>query len=225
MTYRCLNVLVFLVALAFAPAARACEVALAFAIDVSGSISDEDYRVQMSGLAEGLRDPMVSHTLARGDSAVMVLLWSGQGEQLVAIDWRHMTSEAHVAAFATEVESLPRPFGRSATALGEALGAVAAAMTVAPACDRMVVDISGDGRSNEGILPRHQQDALELMNVTVNAIVVDAEGGDIHTYYETEIIQGPDAFSVVVTDSSDYASQMRRKLYRELAIQLASISP
>ena len=223
MTYRCINIFVTIVAIALAPAARACEVALAFAIDVSGSISDEDYRIQMNGLAEGLRDPMVTHTLARGDSAVMVLLWSGRGEQLVAIDWRHMTTEAHVASFATEVENLPRPFGRSATALGEALGAIAAAMTQAPACDRLVVDISGDGRSNEGVLPRHQRDALELMNVTVNAIVVDVEGGDVHNYYENEIIHGPDAFSVVVSDSDDYASQMRRKLYRELAIQLASI--
>ena len=222
MTYRSIYLIVTFVALAIAPAARACEVALAFAIDVSGSISDQDYRIQMSGLAEGLRDPMVSHTLARGDSAVMVLLWSGRGEQLVAIDWRHMTTEAHVASFAAEVESLPRPFGRSATALGEALGAVAAAMTQAPACDRLVVDISGDGRSNEGVLPRDQRLALEAMNVTVNAIVVDIEGGDIHSYYENEIIHGPDAFSVVVSNPDDYASQMRRKLYRELAIQLAS---
>lgn len=221
MTYRSIYLFVTLVALAIAPAARACEVALAFAIDVSGSISDDDYRIQMSGLAEGLRDPMVTHTLARGDSAVMVLLWSGRGEQLVAIDWRHMSSEAQVAAFASEVENLPRPFGRSATALGEALGAVAAAMTQAPACDRMVVDISGDGRSNEGVLPQNQRDALELMNITVNAIVVDVEGGDVHNYYETEIIRGPDAFSVVVSNPDDYASQMRRKLYRELAIQLA----
>ncbi|MEM9317749.1 MAG: DUF1194 domain-containing protein [Pseudomonadota bacterium] len=223
MTYRSIYLIVTLVALATASAARACEVALAFAIDVSGSISDEDYHIQMQGLAEGLRDPMVTHTLARGDSAVMVLLWSGRGEQMVAIDWRHMTSEASVASFAAEVESLPRPFGRSATALGEALGAVAAAMTAAPSCDRYVVDISGDGRSNEGVLPRYQREALQLMNVTVNAIVVDVEGGDVHDYYEAEIIHGPEAFSVVVADTGDYASQMRRKLYRELAIQLVSL--
>lgn len=223
MTYRSIIKVLTLVAIVCAPAARACEVALAFAIDVSGSISDDDYRTQMHGLADGLRDPMVTHTLARGDSAVMVLLWSGRGEQLVAIPWSHMLTEAHVAAFADQVENLPRPFGRSATALGEALGAIAAAMTEAPACDRLVVDISGDGRSNEGVLPRHQRDAMTLMNVTVNAIVVDVEGGDVHDYYENEIIHGPDAFSVVVADAADYASQMRRKLYRELAIQLASI--
>lgn len=223
MTFRTLNLIVTLVALAIAPAARACEVALAFAIDVSGSISDGEYQTQMRGLAEGLRDPLVSHSLARGDSAVMVLLWSGQNEQLVAIDWRHMDSELAVANFADEVERMPRPFGRSATALGEALGVIAASMTAAPDCDRYVVDISGDGRSNEGILPRHQQAALAITNVTVNAIVVDVEGGEVHDYYENEIIQGPDAFSVVVTHHDDYAAQMRRKLYRELAIQMASV--
>lgn len=224
MTFRSLNILLTIVFLAFAPAARACEVALAFAIDVSGSISDEDYRTQMQGLADGLRDPMVAYTLARGDSAVLVLLWSGRGEQLVAIDWRHMLTESHVAAFAAEVESIPRPFGRSATALGEALGAIAAAMTRAPACERLVVDISGDGRSNEGILPRHQQEALDLLNITVNAIVVDTQGGEVHSYYEEQVIRGPDAFSVSVADVSEFAAQMRRKLYRELAIQMAALN-
>lgn len=70
MTYRSIYLFVTLVALAIAPAARACEVALAFAIDVSGSISDDDYRIQMSGLAEGLHDPMVTHTLEIGRAHV-----------------------------------------------------------------------------------------------------------------------------------------------------------
>ena len=223
MTYRSIYVLVTFVALAIAPAARACEVALAFAIDVSGSISDEDYQIQMRGLAEGLRDPMVTHTLARGDSAVMVMLWSGRDEQYVAINWRHMGDEASVAAFASEVERMPRPYGQSATALGEALGALAEAFMVAPACDRYVIDISGDGRSNEGVLPDDQRVLLTAMGVTVNAIVVDVEGGEVHNYYEDRIIAGPDAFSVTVAHSDDFAAQMRRKLYRELAIQLAAL--
>lgn len=221
MFFRLLAPIVASATLALAPAARACEVALAFAIDVSGSISDQDYRIQMRGLAEGLRDPMVSYALARGDSAVMVLLWSGTREQLVAIDWRQMNSEVDVAAFSAQVENLERPWRQSATAIGEALEASAAAMTRAPICDRYVLDISGDGRSNEGALPELQRNALTAVNLTVNAIVVDTHGGDIHDYYESSVIHGPDAFAVVVRNIEDYAAQMRRKLYRELAIQLA----
>lgn len=223
MSYRTLSAFFTIVVLAIAPAARACEVAIAFAIDVSGSISDEDYLIQMQGLAEGLRDPMVTHALASGDSAALVLLWSGHGEQAVVIDWRHLSDEAAVAAFASEVARVPRPFDQGATALGEALAMIAAVMAAAPACERYVVDISGDGRSNEGILPDDQRAALAALNVTVNAIVVDVEGGDIHEYYETRIISGIDSFSVAVTDVRDYAEQMRRKLYRELSIQLAAI--
>ncbi|MBF9035214.1 DUF1194 domain-containing protein [Rhodobacterales bacterium HKCCE2091] len=214
--------LLTIVAIAAAPAARACEVAIAFAIDVSGSISDQDYRVQMEGLAEGLRDPMVAHALYNGNSAVLVLLWSGHQEQLVAIDWRQMQTQSDVAQFATDVASLPRPWSQSATALGEALDAAAAAMTRAPRCERYVLDISGDGRSNEGVLPELTRESLAAVNLTVNAIVVDTEGGDVHNYYRDRVIHGPDSFSVTVAHVDDYASQMRRKLYRELAIQLAS---
>lgn len=223
MSYRKLLLLISFVALVSSTAARACEVALAFAIDVSGSISDQDYRIQMQGLAEGLRDPMVVHTLARGDSAVMVLLWSGHGEQLVAIDWRQIDSDVDVAAFAAQVENLPRPWARSATAIGEALEATVAVMSRAPVCDRYVLDISGDGRSNEGVLPELTRGTLATVNLTVNAIVVDVEGGDIHDYYQTSVIHGPEAFAVVVTSFDDYAAVMRRKLYRELAIQLVSL--
>ena len=212
-----------LAGLIFAPALRACEVAIAFAVDVSASISEADYQVQMRGLAEGLRDPMVAHALARGQSSVLVLLWSGHSQQLVAIDWRTMDSEVDVAAFAAEVENLPRPWASSATAIGEALHASAAAMTRAPVCDRYVLDISGDGRSNEGVLPEVQRDVLTAVNLTVNAIVVDVHGGQLVSYYERQVIHGPDAFAVVVTNIDDYAAMMRRKLYRELAIQLVSV--
>ncbi|MBF9031203.1 DUF1194 domain-containing protein [Rhodobacterales bacterium HKCCE3408] len=223
MTYRALSLLLTICVLAYAHAARACEVALAFAVDVSGSISDTDYRIQMRGLAEGLRDPMVINALARGDSALMVILWSGHGEQVVAIDWRQMNSDIDVTAFAAEVENLHRPWSQSATAIGEALEASAAAMTRAPVCDRYVLDISGDGRSNEGDLPELQRDALMAVNLTVNAIVVDTTGGQLHRYYESSVIHGPDAFAVVVQNIDDFAQVMRRKLYRELAIQLVSL--
>ena len=39
---------------------------------------------------------------------------------------------------------------------------------------------------------------------------------------DDRVIHGEDSFSVTVAHVDDYASQMRRKLYRELAIQLAS---
>ena len=46
--------------------AIACELALLLAVDVSGSVDTREFRIQMDGLATGLRDPMVSEALVRG---------------------------------------------------------------------------------------------------------------------------------------------------------------
>ena len=40
-------------------AGAACAIALALTVDVSGSISEREYRLQMDGLAEALRNPAV----------------------------------------------------------------------------------------------------------------------------------------------------------------------
>ncbi|MEL7203729.1 MAG: DUF1194 domain-containing protein, partial [Pseudomonadota bacterium] len=57
--------------------ARACDIALVLAVDVSGSVDNTEFRIQMDGLAEGLRDPSVSEALVVGEAAIMVLQWTG----------------------------------------------------------------------------------------------------------------------------------------------------
>ena len=54
-----------------APAASACDVALMLAVDVSGSVDGTEYRIQMDGLAAGLRDPIVSEALVRGQARLI----------------------------------------------------------------------------------------------------------------------------------------------------------
>ncbi len=63
--------LVFLVVLAGPTVARAadqaadpaCDLALLLAVDVSGSVDPQEYRIQMDGLAAGLRDWQVRTAL------------------------------------------------------------------------------------------------------------------------------------------------------------------
>ena len=63
--------------LCLAPPALACDLALALAVDVSGSVDSTEYRIQMDGLAAGLRDPIVSEALVRGQARVMLVQWTG----------------------------------------------------------------------------------------------------------------------------------------------------
>ena len=101
--------------------AKACDLALALAVDVSGSVDPGEYRIQMQGLAEGLRDSTVSEALVRGEAEVMLIQWSGSSRQEVSLPWRKLTSFEDVAALADEIEALPRAWRNFSTAIGEAL--------------------------------------------------------------------------------------------------------
>ena len=197
-----------------------CEVGLIFAIDASASVDAADFRVQLSGVAEGLRDPVVTDALVRGQAALMVVEWSGHSRQRALLDWHRMSSPQHVQAFAAQLELLERSSQRQATAIGEALAFSAAAFNRVPDCERRVIDISGDGESNEGRLPRHLRAHMQSQDITVNALVLDVRNEGLTDYFLRNVVSGRDSFAITAFGISDFAAKMRLKLYRELAIQL-----
>ncbi|MEO1141799.1 MAG: DUF1194 domain-containing protein, partial [Pseudomonadota bacterium] len=63
--------------------AKACNIALALTVDVSGSVNSEEYALQMNGLAAALRDPTVADALVKEKASVMLVQWSGTSRQKV----------------------------------------------------------------------------------------------------------------------------------------------
>ena len=123
-----------------------------------------------------------------------------------------------MAGFAQAVEDVPRVVPAGATAIGEALAACARLLEQAPAASRrQVIDIVGDGRSNEGIAPQAVRDHLAAAGITINGLCVLHEEADLVATYTAEVIGGPDAFALPCQDYSDFADAMRQKLTREIA--------
>jgi Ca-activated chloride channel homolog len=87
---------------------RACEVALLLAIDVSGSIDAGEYALQTQGLAAALEDPAVTEILLRGQVALAVTHWSGQGRQALVMPWRRMLSMDEIRGFAARARAAAR---------------------------------------------------------------------------------------------------------------------
>ena len=201
-------------------ASARCELALIFAVDASASVDPEDFRIQLSGVADGLRDPIVTDALVRGQAALMVVEWSGHSRQRALLDWHRMQSPAHVQGFAASLETLQRTTEGQATAIGEALAFSAAAFSTVPDCDRRVIDISGDGESNEGRLPRYLRARMQSEDITVNALVIDSHDEGLTDYFLRNVVSGPESFAITAFGVNDFAAKMRLKLYRELAIQL-----
>jgi hypothetical protein len=192
------------------------ELALVLAVDGSASVTYDEFGLIAGGMAAALRDPAVAAGLT-GTSVLSLLLWSGTGQQDVVTNWTRIATADDLAAFADGVDSMPRTVRAGATAIGEALLASLTLLAQVPAIPkRNVVDIVGDGRSNEGIAPGPIRDRMAAADITINGLCVLHEEPDLLTSYTAEVIGGPGAFAVTCRDYKDFTAAMRQKLAREI---------
>ncbi|MEL7258931.1 MAG: DUF1194 domain-containing protein [Pseudomonadota bacterium] len=205
--------------------ARACEIALVLAVDVSGSVDHEEYRIQMQGLADGLRDGSVAEALVTQEAAVMVLQWTGSSRQRVVTPWTRITDFDVLEEFAARVEAAPRVWRNFSTAIGEALAFAGAQFADVPDCERWVIDISGDGSSNEGIDPKEVHKILGVSNIIVNALVIEGAEPLMTEYFWENVILGNGAFVITANSYEDYPNRMQRKLLREVTKQISGKRP
>lgn len=212
---------VFALCLSAAPV-QACELALALAVDVSGSVDPQEYEIQMRGLAEGLRDGVVSEALVRANAQVMLMQWSGSSRQRISVPWQTISTFEDVDALAQRIEDTPRAWRNFSTAIGEAMRMLEPELAANP-CKHLVIDISGDGQSNEGLTPIEAQKSLRPHSVTVNALVIETSEEDLTSYFWENVIMGEGAFVVTANGFEEYPAKIRKKLQREVVVQLAEL--
>ena len=197
--------------------AEACETALVLSVDVSGSIDEGDYLLQIGGIASALSDPEVVEALVEDQVALAVVQWSGVDGQAVVIDWQRMLTADQVADFADRAAHLSRAVQGSSTAVGEGLRFAMAQFAAVPDCRRKVVDISGDGQENAGFSDaKARAEAIEA-GIIVNALAIEdaGAGAPITAYYRRWVIT-PGGFVFTARGLMDYPRTLRLKLLREL---------
>ncbi len=212
-------------AFCLATPAAACDLALLLAVDVSGSVSRDEFRIQSDGLAAALRDGLVAEALIKARAQVAFLQWSGSSRQEVTIPWTTIETYADLQALAERIETDRRLWRDYSTAIGEALTLGQEQFADVPDCKRQVIDVSGDGSSNEGIEPRERHAALRAANITVNALVIEGSEPDLDVYFWENVIIGEGAFIITANGFEEYPSAIRRKLIRETTKQVAWVYP
>lgn len=196
------------------------DLALVLAVDGSASVTYEEFGLIAGGMAAALRDPaVVKGLVGEGRAALLsLLLWSGQGQQDVITPWTRVASPEELGAFAQGVEDMPRTVRAGQTAIGEALLASLTLLGHAPAqVKRAVVDVVGDGRSNDGIAPGPIRDRMAAAGITINGLCILHEEPDLLASYTEEVIGGPAAFAIICPDYPAFAEAMRQKLTREVS--------
>ncbi len=205
--------------------ARACDLALILAIDVSGSVDPTEYAIQRDGLARALADSVVAEALVRSRARVAVMQWTGASRQEVTVPWMAIDTHEDARALAAAAAADPRVWWQFSTAIGEALAVSVALFDAVPECRRRVIDISGDGVSNEGRPPETMRAALRAAGVVVNAVVIETDDRDLRGYFWENVIHGEGAFVVAASGFEQYAARIREKLIREVADQIGAAPP
>jgi Ca-activated chloride channel homolog len=203
---------------------NAVDLALVLAVDASASVTYDEFGLIAGGMAAALRDPAIIAGLIGGPakaSLCSLLLWSGAGAQEVIANWTQITSPADAHAFADTVDNMPRVVRAAQTAIGEALLAALTLLSHLPDLPtRQVVNVIGDGRSNDGIAPSPIRDRMAAAGITINGLCILHEEPDLLTSYTDEVIGGPGAFAEVCPDYPAFAAAMHRKLARELIVPI-----
>lgn len=199
------------------PTARACDIALVLAMDVSGSVDAFEYQLQAEGVAQAIRDPAVTDALVRGQVALAVVQWSGLGEQAVTLPWTRVDDPIQAARLAGRIAGMPRAFGGGNTAVGAAIDFAAALFAEVPDCAHWVIDMSGDGDENEGLTAAQARQAAYARGIAINGLAIEAAGPatPITAFYRRWVMT-PGGFVITAAQHLDFARAMTAKMLREL---------
>lgn len=208
--------------------AQTCRLALSLAMDVSASVDETEYAQQRDGLAAALEhEDVISAIFGVPDATIALHAyeWSGRRNQAEVLGWTIIRNPSHLSQLAAQLRKTTRSQTEFPTSLGSALGYGAVSLGKSPPCNRKTLDVSGDGRNNDGFAPEHAYNSFDFSQITVNGLAIGGADGEILPYYLKEVIHGPGAFAEFAIDYSDYARAIRQKLIREIGAQhLASFT-
>ncbi len=191
---------------------------LVLLIDVSASVSKLEYRLQIEGLAAAFRNPVVHEAIqASGGIAVCVVQWAQRTYQYKSVDWTYLRLDTDALQLAQQIASMPRQTPSGQTAIGSALiFGLNELNTNSYAGLRRVIDVSGDGRSNDGFPLEQARETVLQHGVTINGLAILNEVSDLKEYFHSELIGGHGAFVMTADNYADFPRAMREKLIREI---------
>lgn len=201
---------------------------LVLAVDTSKSMNDREMAIQRQGYIAALLDDDVMAAIQRGYHgriALTYMEWAESDHQHVVVDWTLIADKADAEAFVARMQET-RLAPLRLTSISHAIDyGVALLQTNRFNAPRQVIDISGDGPSNDGRAITYARDDAIAQGITINGLPLmtrEGVGGlwyleELDVYYKLCVIGGPQAFVVPVHDWDDFPAAIRKKLLLELS--------
>ena len=202
---------------------------LVLAIDVSGSVDPEEAALQRDGYLKAFVDAQVLRAISSGEQkkiAVTYFEWASHAYQRLVVDWVVISDAASADAFVKKLAAAPTSTERW-TSISGAIDFAMKRFAASPyPGGRRVIDISGDGRNNNGPdLAEMRAEAL-AQGVVINGLPIVNDRPtrwgtpperDLDLYYRDYVIGGPGSFYIVADGFQSFANAIRTKLVREIA--------
>jgi hypothetical protein len=204
---------------------------LVLAVDVSASIDAEEARQQREGYAAAIADPAVARAIRANFHrriAVAYVEWASAGYQRLIGRWRVVADRGGAEGFAARLRAAPA-FSARWTSIGGAIDFAASLFAGnGYAGERRVIDVSGDGPSNQGRAVTLARDAALGRGIVVNGLPILNDRRQpfgqptpvelaLDDYYRDHVVGGPGSFVIPVRDFRDVRRAILAKLVREIA--------
>jgi hypothetical protein len=207
---------------------------LILAVDCSGSVDEVEAQLQREGYIAALTSERVLNAIRSGENrriGVAYIEWAGETYQRTIVDWTIIEDAASAKAVADKIAASPYRAIRW-TSISAAIDYSVALFQKSPfEGTRRVVDVSGDGKNNNGGDVVSARDRAVAAGITINGLPIlnSREGGwgsgmrgfpsdpDLDVYYQNFVIGGPGAFMVPAESFDTFSQAIQSKLIREVA--------
>ncbi len=217
---------------------------LVLSIDVSGSVNETEFYLQRDAYANAFRDADLINLISGLDNGIAVTWQYWSTITAAPGDWFHITDTVSANAFADAIAASTRPFA-GATNLAAAINSAAdLLLTNDFTGDRMVIDVSGDGRQNTNLegtnycapfyyygyiynndfstncypLVESARDAAVAKGITVNGLPILTDVANLDSYFTSYAIGGDDAFVQAASSFLDFETALKTKITREIQV-------
>jgi hypothetical protein len=198
---------------------------LVLAVDVSSSVDEEEYQLQIRGVGAAFRHPdIIAAIESTGGNGIAVgmVQWSDNEEQALVGGWHIIKDAADAAEYARIIRRAPRIIAGGQTSIAGALTfSIDQINNNNIDSSRKVIDVSGDGRANNGVHPMQIRDIALDQNITINGLVIINDEPFLDGYYERGVIGGRGGFMMIAEDYKDYAAMILQKLLREIGMPVS----
>lgn len=203
---------------------RCADVALVLAIDGSGSVEPQEFRLQQLGYAAAFTSPRVLSALAAaGTVDIAVVIWGDPEFSPDILSMRRIKTPDDALSLSLDIASLPRRVTGN-TGLGSGLSAAIDILEADGQCAaRRIINVSGDGIEKSSPRPRNviplpaARKRAKSLGIVINGLAIETELPDLADWYRKKVIVGPGAFVMRVAGFATFGDAIIEKMVREIS--------